>query len=81
MAGGDAELLGLDFRPSPLRAEALEGFGGGLELGPVARAGDDRRLAGGKSLIGVLATEGRRARPPPRRSWPTAQRRRQFAAI
>ena len=55
MAGGDAELLGLDFRPSPLRAEALEGFGGGLELGAVAGAGDDRRLADGKPLLGVFA--------------------------
>ena len=72
MAGGDAKLLGLDFRPSPLPAEALKGLRGGLELGAVAGAGDDRRLADGKPLLGVLRQRCRPAPTPPRRSWPTA---------
>ena len=54
MAGGDAELLGLDFRPSPLPAEALKSLRRSLELGAVAGAGDDCRLADGKPLLGVL---------------------------
>ena len=54
MAGGDAELLGLDFRPSPLLAEAAKGLRRGLELGPVAGAGDHRRLASGKPLLGAF---------------------------
>jgi hypothetical protein len=54
MAGGDAKLLGLDFRPSPLLTEALKGFGRGLELGPVAGAGDDRRFAQGQPLFSIF---------------------------
>ena len=55
MAGGDAELLGLDFRPSPLLAKRWKRLRRGLELGPVAGAGDDRRLADGKPLLGAFS--------------------------
>ena len=52
MAGGETELLGLDFRPSPLLAEPGKCLRRGLELGPVAGAGDDGRLACRKPLLG-----------------------------
>ena len=64
MAGGDAELLGLDFRPSPLPAEALKSLRRGLELGAMAGAGDDRRLAAGKPLLGVLGENVDQLRHP-----------------
>jgi hypothetical protein len=54
MAGGQAKLLGLDFRPSPLLAEPRKRGGGGFELGAMAGAGDGRWLSYRKPLLGVL---------------------------
>src|SRR5262249_61451308 len=54
MAGGEAKLLGLDFRPSPLLAKPGQRLGRRLELGTMARTGDNSGLAGGKALFGAI---------------------------
>ena len=51
MAGRDAELLGLDFRSSPLLAEPRQGLRRSLKLGTVAGARNHCRLADGKPLL------------------------------
>src|SRR5262249_45835661 len=54
MAGREAKLLGLNFRPSALLAKPGQRLGRRLELGTMARTRDNSGLAGGKPLLGAI---------------------------
>ena len=64
VTGGEAKLLGLELRPAALAAKPFKRHGRSLELGPVAGAGDDGRLADGEALSARSARSSTSAATP-----------------